>query len=142
MAGANNNNMKTLTQLRAELEAAPANATLTRLINGETVPCSADERSAILDERAQVLFDRQQLQLTVSFRALAFVLDAAGLYETVKAAALSTTTGEIWWDTAQSTTVRRDHPFVAALGQAIGQTPKELDALFVAAQAEDAELKK
>lgn len=71
----------------------------------------------------------------VPFRALAFALLEAGLYEQVKAAALATPAGEIWWSTAQSTTVRRDHPFVAALGKAVGQTAEQLDALFVAAAA-------
>ena len=69
----------------------------------------------------------------VSFRALAFVLNEAGLYQQVKTAAMSSIEGEIWWNTAQSTTVQRDHPFVAALGQAIGQTPDQLDAIFAAA---------
>lgn len=69
----------------------------------------------------------------VSFRALAFALLEAGLYEQVKAAALSTVAGEIWWNTAQSTTVQRDHEFVIALGAAIGQTPAQLDAIFAAA---------
>jgi hypothetical protein len=69
----------------------------------------------------------------VTFRALAFALLEAGLYEQVKAAALSTPQGEIWWSTAQSTTVQRDHPFVAALATAVGQTPEQIDAIFAAA---------
>ena len=69
----------------------------------------------------------------VSFRSLAFALLQAGLYEQVKTAALSTIEGEIWWNTAQSTTVQRDHPFVIALGAAIGQTPEQLDAIFASA---------
>jgi hypothetical protein len=72
--------------------------------------------------------------LVVSFRALAFALLEAGLYEQVKAAALATPQGEIWWNTAQSTTVQRDHPFVIALANAIGQTPEQIDALFATAQ--------
>jgi hypothetical protein len=69
----------------------------------------------------------------VTFRALAFALLEAGLYEQVKAAALSTPQGEIWWSTAQSTTVQRDHPFVVALATAVGQTPEQIDAIFAAA---------
>jgi hypothetical protein len=72
--------------------------------------------------------------VVVSFRALAFALLEAGLYEQVKAAALATPQGEIWWNTAQSTTVQRDHPFVIALATAIGQTPEQIDALFATAQ--------
>jgi hypothetical protein len=68
--------------------------------------------------------------VVVSFRALAFALLEAELYPQVKAAALATAEGEIWWNTAQSTTVHRDHPFVIALGNAIGQTPEQLDAIF------------
>ena len=68
--------------------------------------------------------------VVVSFRSLAFALLQAGLYEQVKTAALATIEGEIWWNTAQSTTVQRDHPFVIALGNAIGQTPEQLDAIF------------
>jgi len=73
--------------------------------------------------------------VVVSFRSLAFALLQAGLYEQVKAAALSTTEGEIWWSTAQSTTVHRDHPFVIALAAAIGQTPEQIDAIFASALA-------
>jgi hypothetical protein len=72
--------------------------------------------------------------VVVSFRALAFALLEAGLYPQVKAAALATPQGEIWWNTAQSTTVQRDHPFVIALATAIGQTPEQIDALFATAQ--------
>jgi hypothetical protein len=71
----------------------------------------------------------------VSFRALAFSLLQAELYEQVKTAALSTIEGEIWWSTAQSTTVHRDHPFVIALAAAIGQTPEQIDAIFASALA-------
>ena len=71
----------------------------------------------------------------VSFRSLAFTLLQAGLYEQVKTAALSTIEGEIWWSTAQSTTVQRDHPFVIALATAIGQTPEQIDAIFASAAA-------
>ncbi len=81
------------------------------------------------------IHERETMPVVVSFRALAFTLLQAGLYEQVKAAALSTTQGEIWWDTVQSTTVRRDHPFVAALAQAIGQTSEQIDAIFAAANS-------
>lgn len=73
--------------------------------------------------------------VVVSFRALAFALLQSGLYEQVKTAALATTEGEIWWSTAQSTTVQRDHPFVIALATAIGQTPEQIDAIFASAAA-------
>jgi hypothetical protein len=69
----------------------------------------------------------------VSFRNLAFTLLEAGLYEQVKTAALATPEGEIWWNTAQSTVVERDHPFVNTLGTSIGQTPEQLDAIFAIA---------
>ena len=69
----------------------------------------------------------------VPFRSLAFALLQAGLYEQVETAALATVEGKIWWQTAQSTTVQRDHPFVIALAQAIGQTPEQIDAIFAAA---------
>ena len=71
--------------------------------------------------------------VVVPFRSLAFALLEAGLYEQVKAAALATPQGEIWWHTAQSSTVSRDHPFVAALASAVGQTPEQIDAIFAAA---------
>jgi hypothetical protein len=73
--------------------------------------------------------------VVVSFRSLAFALLQAGLYQQVKSAALATPEGEIWWNTAQSTTVHRDHPFVIELGAAIGQTPEQLDAIFASALA-------
>lgn len=84
-------------------------------------------------QRGWAVVERPVEPVIVSFRALAFALNQAGLYQQVKAAALSTIKGEIWWNTAQSTTVQRDHPFVAALGAAIGQTPEQLDAIFAAA---------
>lgn len=71
--------------------------------------------------------------VVVPFRALAFALLHAGLYPRVRAAALSTTAGEIWWNTAQSGTVQRDHPFVISLATAAGQTPAQIDALFATA---------
>jgi len=72
--------------------------------------------------------------IIVSFRALAFALEAAGLYSSVKAAALATTEGEIWWETAKSSTVARDHPFVAQLQSVLGKTDAEIDAIFDAAK--------
>ena len=83
--------------------------------------------------RGWELVAHEPLPVIVSFRALAFVLNEAGLYQQVKIAAMSSIEGEIWWNTAQSTTVQRDHPFVAALGAATGQTPQQLDAIFAAA---------
>jgi hypothetical protein len=73
--------------------------------------------------------------VVVSFRSLAFALLQAGLYEQVKTAALATTEGEIWWSTAQSTTVHRDHPFVLTLATAVGQTSAQIDAIFASALA-------
>jgi hypothetical protein len=70
----------------------------------------------------------------VPFRSLAFALLQAGLYEQVEAAALATLEGKIWWQTAQSTTVQRDHPFVIALALAVDQTPEQIDAIFATAQ--------
>ena len=83
--------------------------------------------------RGWELVAHEPMPVVVSFRALAFVLNEAGLYQQVKAASMSSIEGEIWWNTAQSTTVQRDHPFVAALGAATGQTPQQLDAIFAAA---------
>jgi hypothetical protein len=97
-------------------------------------------RTEVADHEANTLTLGWQVNETppqpvvVSFRALAFALLEAGLYEQVKAAALATPQGEIWWNTAQSTTVQRDHPFVIALATAIGQTPEQIDALFATAQ--------
>lgn len=76
---------------------------------------------------------RPAAPVVVSFRSLAFALLEAGLYEQVKAAALSTPQGEIWWNTAQNSTVSHNHPFVAALATAVGQTPEQIDAIFAAA---------
>ena len=47
--------MKTLLQIRAELEADPANAALTKMVNNDSRACTAAERAAILDERASAL---------------------------------------------------------------------------------------
>ena len=97
-------------------------------------------RTEVPDHEAKMLTLGWQVNETppqpvvVSFRALAFALLQAGLYEQVKTAALTTTEGEIWWNTAQSTTVQRDHPFVIALATAVGQTPAQIDAIFATAQ--------
>jgi len=96
-------------------------------------------RTEVPDHEAKTLTLGWQVNETppqpvvVSFRSLAFALLQAGLYEQVKSAALSTVAGEIWWHTAQSTTVQRDHPFVIALATAIGQTPAQIDAIFATA---------
>lgn len=125
--------MKTLQQIRTELEDDPQTARINKMVDGSEVACSPDERTSILDDRAQNIFEARSVPESVSFRGLAFALHAAGLYQQVKAAALANLEGEIWWNTAQSTTVRRDHPFVVALTAAIGQTDAQLDAIFVAA---------
>jgi len=93
---------------------------------------SADHEAKTLAYGWQVN-DRPNTPVVVPFRSLAFALLEAGLYEQVKAAALATPQGEIWWHTAQSSTVSRDHPFVAALASAVGQTPEQIDAIFAAA---------
>jgi hypothetical protein len=67
----------------------------------------------------------------VTMRSLRFALVAAELYNAVYSAAMSTTAGKVWWESSQ--TVRRHHPFVAALGEAIGQTTEQINALFEAA---------
>jgi hypothetical protein len=79
------------------------------------------------------IHDIPSTPVIVPFRSLAFALLQAGLYEQVEVAALATVEGKIWWQTAQSTTVQRDHPFVIALALAIGQTPEQIDAIFAAA---------
>jgi hypothetical protein len=93
----------------------------------------AIDLDALQVTRGWELVAHEPMPVVVSFRALAFVLNEAGLYQQVKTAAMSSIEGEIWWNTAQSTTVQRDHPFVAALGAATGQTPQQLDAIFAAA---------
>ena len=96
-------------------------------------------RTEVADHEAKTLTLGWQVNenppqpVVVPFRALAFALLHAGLYEQVKTAALATAEGEIWWSTAQSTTVQRDHPFVIALATAIGQTPEQIDAIFTTA---------
>lgn len=75
----------------------------------------------------------QPVPVVVTMRALQFALASAGLYAAVKAAACSTVEGEIWWTT--SPTVARDHPFVAELATALGQSDAQIDAIFATAQA-------
>ncbi len=67
----------------------------------------------------------------VTMRSLRFALVAASLYDAIYSAAVATTAGKVWWESSQ--TVRRHHPFVAALGEAIGQTTEQINALFEAA---------
>ena len=78
-------------------------------------------------------WDVQALPVVVTMRALQFALAAAELYGAVKAAACSTVEGEIWWTT--SPTVARNHPFVAQLAAALGQSDAQIDAIFATAQA-------
>jgi hypothetical protein len=92
------------------------------------------EKSTLV-ELQKAWYSKPADPVVVSFRSLAFALLQAGLYEQVKTAALATIEGEIWWNTAQSTTVQRDHPFVIALATVIGQTPEQIDAIFASALA-------
>jgi hypothetical protein len=125
--------MKTRLEIRIELQASNPTTDVNGIIHvpGDTV----------YEELMECWIDAMQSQtliappIIVPFRALAFALLEAGLYEQVKTAALATTEGEIWWNTAQSTTVQRDHPFVIALATAIGQTPEQIDAIFASALA-------
>jgi hypothetical protein len=84
---------------------------------------------------APVVITPVVVPITVPFRSLAFALRDAGLYQQVKAAALSSEDGEIWWYTAQSSTVSRDHPFVEQLRIALDKTTEEIDAVFNTAAA-------
>lgn len=86
-----------------------------------------------LEELQAAWPDAQRASVVVPFRALAFVLSEQGLYSQVKAAALSTEQGEIWWETAKGSTVQRTHPFVVSLGNALNLTPEQLDAIFASA---------
>jgi hypothetical protein len=78
-----------------------------------------------------------QPSVIVTFRSLAFAMLEAGIYAQVKAAAIATVEGEIWWETAKSNTVQRNHPFVAALASAVGQTTEQIDAIFATAATKD-----
>ena len=113
------------------IETPPPEISATQYLTPTATP---DDEAKTLTLGWQI-HDRPALPLVVPFRSLAFALRDAGLYQQVKAAALSTEEGEIWWTTAQSTTVRRDHEFVNQLGAAIGQTSQQLDEIFAAAAA-------
>lgn len=67
----------------------------------------------------------------VTMRSLRFALVAASLYDAIYSAAVATTAGKVWWESSQ--TVRRHHPFVEALAEALNQTTAQIDALFEAA---------
>ena len=126
--------MKTLQEIRLEVETNPENSVLTKMVNGEVIQCSVNERLLILDERAQAIFDKQAPPLVVSFRNLAFTLLQMGIYDQVKVAAMSTSAGEIWWNTSQSDVVHRNHPFISSLNQTIGLTDAQIDDMFIAAK--------
>ena len=51
--------MKTIEQIFQELNADPANSSMTRLVNGETVALSPEEREATLHEWAESQFKNQ-----------------------------------------------------------------------------------
>ena len=118
-------------QVYEVIEVAQPNITVNQYLTRIEVP---DHEAKMLTLGWQVNETPTQ-PVIVSFRSLAFALLQAGLYEQVKTAALSTPKGEIWWSTAQSTTVQRDHPFVIALATAISQTPEQIDAIFASAAA-------
>lgn len=67
----------------------------------------------------------------VTMRSLRFALVAASLYDAIYSAAVATTAGKVWWESSQ--TVRRHHPFVEALAEALNQTTEQINALFEAA---------
>lgn len=76
---------------------------------------------------------------SVSMRALRFSLFDAGLLDSVLAAieaipdAVERFRAQTWWLTAQ--TVESDHPLVAYLAAAVGQTDEQLNTLFAAAES-------
>lgn len=74
----------------------------------------------------------------VTMRSLRFALVAASLYDAIYSAAVATTAGKVWWESSQ--TVRRHHPFVEALAEALNQTPEQIDAIFATAAEIDATL--
>jgi hypothetical protein len=70
---------------------------------------------------------------SVSMMQAQLALEAAGKLDAVTAAvAAADAKTKIYWATA--TALHRDHPVVLALGAAVGLTPAQIDALFIAAE--------
>lgn len=101
--------------------------------DGGPVPTQA--QLDVTRDEALSQFEKSGTQ--VSMTSIRLTLIDAGLYQQVTAAingapdATERLKTQTWWSTAK--TVRRDHPLVEAIGAAVGQTPAQIDALFLAA---------
>jgi hypothetical protein len=124
--------MKTLEQIRAELDAAHPGITTAKA--GETAPMSEAERSKMLDEWAQAAFDRQTPAVpgSVSMRQLRLWLHSQGLLAAVDAA-VSAIGGaaQIEWEYA--TAIERQNPLVLQLASALGLDSAAVDQAFITA---------
>lgn len=97
----------------------------------EPGPLVVDETSA---RRTWVLVDVPPRRIAVAPRQIRHALNAAGLRDAVEAAvAAGGRDLTDWWE--YSITIESDHPMVAAMAAALGQSEAQVRALFEAAEA-------
>jgi len=94
--------------------------------------CAQGDREATAEEIAawEAARTRQAIDaLTIDPRQIRHALTELGLRTEVEAAIASSSQDlKDWWEFAQS--FERNHPMVVGMGQALGKTPAELDAVF------------
>ncbi len=110
--------------------------TLHKMVNGQSVQCSAEEEAAILAER-QAEAARVVVPQSVTRRQAKQALLLAGLLNSVQATinAIPDATQrglvQIEWDDSQE--FIRTRPVLIALASALGLNSSQLDALFIQA---------
>lgn len=104
---------------------------MTKLVNGVSVPMSAQEEADVIaarEARAAIVIVPQ----SVSPRQIRQALNAAGLRSTVEGfVATGDQDTKDWWEFA--TAFERTHPRLTAAISALGMTDAQADALFIAA---------
>lgn len=129
----------TVAEIRAQLEADPANATLTEQVNGQVVTLTAEQRAAVLDRWAVARHAAQTPPVppSVTKRQLRLELLSRGLLAQVVPAIQAALDGDaetaalIEWEDA--VIFERSHPLVTQIGAILNQTPAQMDAIWRAA---------
>lgn len=112
--------------------------TLTKIVDGERVECSAEEEQEILarwNEAPDPLDREREAMVLTRYQARAALLNA-GLLDDVEALMADASTPRevrLMWQFKER--IRRNHPTTIDMASALGWTDEQLDDLFRAAMA-------